>query len=86
MEVLYPRCAGCDVHKKTVVVTVLITDPTGTVQKQTRTFRTMTADLLALDEWLRSLEVVHVVIASTGVFCCCPSLEASVKEEVKGRA
>jgi transposase len=68
MYVMYPRCAGCDVHKKTVVVTVLITEPNGNVKKLTRTFSTMTADLLALDEWLRSLEIVHVALESTGVF------------------
>jgi transposase len=68
MYVIYPRCAACDVHKKTVVVTVLITETDGTVKKQTKTFTTMTADLLALDEWLRSLEIVHVAIESTGVF------------------
>jgi transposase len=68
MYVIYTRCAACDVHKKTVVVTVLITEPDGTVKKQTRTFTTMTADLLALDEWLRSLEIVHVALESTGVF------------------
>ena len=52
MQVLYPRCAGLDVHEKTVVTTAMITEEDGTVQKQQRTFRTMTADLLALDDWL----------------------------------
>jgi len=60
MQVLYERCGGLDVHKKTVVVTVLITQNDGTVQKLTRTFSTMTADLLVLDEWLRGLHVIHL--------------------------
>ncbi len=68
MDVMYARCAGCDGQKKTVVVPVLITDSAGIVKKQTRTFRTMTADLLALDEWLRSLEVMHIALESTGGF------------------
>src|SRR5690242_6544107 len=68
MYVIYPRCAACDVHKKTVVVTVLITAPDGSVKKQTKTFSTMTADLLALDEWLRSLQIEHLALESTGVF------------------
>jgi transposase len=68
MYVIYPRCAACDVHKKMVVVTVLITAVDGTVKKLTKTFTTMTADLLALDEWLRSLEIIHVALESTGVF------------------
>src|SRR5215468_12079904 len=68
MQVIYDRCAGIDVHKKTVVVCVLLTQADGTVQKQTRTFATMTADLLALDEWLRCLQVEHLALESTGVY------------------
>jgi ribulose bisphosphate carboxylase small subunit len=33
MQVLYERCAGIDVHKRTVVVTVLVTEPSGRVTK-----------------------------------------------------
>lgn len=68
MQVIYARCAGLDVHKKTVVVCVLLTHETGKVEKLVRTFSTMTADLLALDEWLRSLQVEQIALASTGVF------------------
>ena len=68
MQVMYNRCAGIDVHKKTVVVCVLVTQADGTVQKQIRTFATMTADLLALEEWLRSLQVEHLALESTGVY------------------
>jgi len=68
MQVIYERCAGIDVHKKTVVVCVLLTQADGTVQKQIRTFATMTADLLALDEWLRSLHIEHLALESTGVY------------------
>jgi transposase len=74
MHVIYTRCAACDVHKKTVVVTILITEADDTVKKQTKTCTTMTADLLALDEWLRSFEIVHVAIESTGVYTPPPML------------
>ena len=47
MEVLYRYCAGLDVHKKTVVATILTPE-----KKETRTFETMTTDLLALSDWL----------------------------------
>ena len=50
MQVVHPRCCGLDVHKKTVVACVLSTAPDGTVVRDLRTFTTMTADLLALDE------------------------------------
>jgi transposase len=62
------RCAGLDVHKKTVVACVLITKPDGTVQREVRTFATMTADLLALGDWLDTLQVNVVALESTGVY------------------
>ena len=51
MEVLHQRCAGLDVHKKTVVACVRLARD-GRVEKEVRTFETTTADLLALGEWL----------------------------------
>ena len=68
MQVVHSRCCGLDVHKKSVVACVLITAPDGTVQCTVRTFATMTADLLALDDWLRQLEVVTVGLESTGIY------------------
>jgi transposase len=52
VEIVHARCCGLDVHKKTVVACVLITGRDGGVERQLRTFNTMTADLLALDDWL----------------------------------
>jgi transposase len=46
----------------------LITAPDGTLQRTVRTFATMTADLLALHDWLRHLEVVTVGLESTGIY------------------
>jgi transposase len=68
MQVLYERCAGIDVHKRTVVATHLVTDAAGRVTKQTRTFSTMTADLLALEAWLAEERVEQVAMESTGVY------------------
>ena len=67
MQVIDERCAGIAIHKKTVVVTVLITQANGQVQKFTRTFSTMTVELLALADWLDSLQVVQIAMESTGV-------------------
>ena len=47
MRVVYERCCGLDVHKKTVVACVLITETSGETQRHIRTFSTMTAGLLA---------------------------------------
>lgn len=67
MEVLHERCAGLDVHKKTVVACVRLAR-NGKVDKEIRTFQTTTADLLALGEWLDGHEVNHVVMEATGVY------------------
>jgi transposase len=68
MQVVHARCCGLDVHKKTVVACVLLTAEDGAVQRMVRTFSTMTADLLALSDWLCSLSVTHVAMESTGVY------------------
>ncbi len=67
MEVVYPRCAGLDVHKQTVVACVLLEDE-GRVQKEVRTFGTMTTDLEALRAWLAAVGCTHVAMESTGVY------------------
>jgi len=66
MQVIYPRCAGLDVHQKTVVVTAMITHEEGTVEREQRTFSTMTTDLLALDDWLRQRQIEVIALESTG--------------------
>ena len=68
MEVVHRRCCGLDVHKKTVVACVLIDEGKGKVHKQVRTFSTMTADLVALADWLGSLHVTEVALESTGIY------------------
>lgn len=68
MQVVYPRCAGLDVHQKTVVACVLLTRPDGTVERHLATFGTMTADLLALGDWLAGWGVTHIALESTGVY------------------
>ena len=62
MDVVHARCCGLDVHKKTAVACVLITADDGGMDRQVRTFSTMTADLLALADWLSSLGVTHVAL------------------------
>jgi hypothetical protein len=68
MQVIHPYCAGLDVHKKSVVACVWITPSAGEATKETRTFGTMTAELLALSDWLKSHGVTHVAMESTGVY------------------
>jgi transposase len=67
MDVVYARCCGLDVHKKTVVACLITPGAGGRAQKETRTFGTMTDDLLALGDWLAEAGCTHVAMESTGV-------------------
>jgi len=42
MDALIARCAGLDVHKKTVVACLRCIGPDGVAVEETRTFSTMT--------------------------------------------
>jgi transposase len=68
MQVLYPRCGGLDIHKKFVVVCVVHTHDDGSVEKEIRTFSTMTQDLLALGDWLHALGCTHIAMESTSSY------------------
>lgn len=68
MDVTYTHCAGLDVHKKTVVACAITPGPQGAKQVEIRTFGTMTADLLALSDWLQARGVEPVAMESTGEF------------------
>ena len=48
MEVVYERCAGLDVHKKSITACVLWALPKGKKKQEKRRFASFTQDLLAL--------------------------------------
>ena len=66
MEVLYPRCAGLDVHKDIIVACVRCVSPPA--HHEVRSFDTTTAGLLALADWLGSHGCTHVAMEATGVY------------------
>jgi transposase len=68
MEVLYARCCGLDIHKRTVVACLLTPGPDGQTTKAIRTFGTMTGDLLALGDWLAAAGCTQVAMEATGVY------------------
>ena len=68
MEVVHRRCCGLDVHKKSVVACVLLSDPSGPPQREVRTFGTFTHEVLALADWLAEQQVTHIALESTGVY------------------
>jgi len=66
MEILYPRCAGLDVHKDLVVARArCVSEP---LCDETRSFATTTAALIELQEWLSAQGVTHVAMEATGVY------------------
>jgi transposase len=67
MEVLYPRCAGLDVHQQTVVACARIVSE-GKVVQRVETFETTTQGLERLRDWLASHGCTHVAMESTGVY------------------
>jgi transposase len=66
MEVLYPRCAGLDVHKDVIVAAVrCVSQPR---HHEVRSFATTTSGLLSLSEWLTSHQCTHVAMEATGIY------------------
>jgi transposase len=68
MRVVHERCAGLDVHKKSVTACRIVPDRKGGWKQEIQTFGTKTPDLLELSDWLRQEEVSHVAMESTGVY------------------
>ena len=66
MEVMFAICAGLDVHKKSFVACVLVSNSQSGVQRHIKTFQTTLAGLEALAQ--RLLGVTHVAMESTGVY------------------
>jgi transposase len=65
---LIERCCGLDVHKATVTACVRVPDRRGNRAELLAEYSTMTADLLALSDWLRGVGVTHVAMEATGVY------------------
>lgn len=68
MDIVHTHSAGLDVHKKTVVAAIIVPDSKEGLYKETRSFGTMTIDLLALSDWLMEHGVTHVAMESTGEY------------------
>src|SRR5262245_17665493 len=69
METLVERCAGIDIGKADLKACVRVPGGRrGTHREQVRTFKTTTAGLLELCDWLAGEQVSVVGMESTGVF------------------
>jgi transposase len=68
MRIVYQNVAGLDVHKKVVVAAIIVQQADGSWHQAKRSFGTMTADLLALSDWLMGQGITHVAMESTGEY------------------
>lgn len=67
MKVIYRRCAGLDVHEKSVSVCARILQGKH-VEVMEAVFQTFTEDLEALRDWLFRNRIKRVAMESTGVY------------------
>ncbi|MGH9268940.1 MAG: IS110 family transposase [Acidimicrobiales bacterium] len=68
MDVIVDRCAGLDVHKRTVMATIRTPDRARGRAQQTREFATFTGRLVELRDWLAAEKVTQVAMEATGIY------------------
>ena len=68
VDVMVERGCGLDVHQAMVVACLLTGPPGRRPQKEIRSFRTMTAALREMREWLQENGCTHVAMESTGIY------------------
>lgn len=68
LKTIYNNCAGIDVHKKIIVVTIANTDSNNVTEYQTKSFPTFTEDLEKCRNWLVDNGIFDVCMESTGKY------------------
>lgn len=68
LQPIHRRVAGIDVHRMLHVVTVLIEQPDGSIERHSREFGGFKRDCRALAAWLAELGVQLAVLESTGIY------------------
>jgi transposase len=69
MDIVHPRVAGIDVHKKVIWVAVRLPGPgPGDRKVIVKSFRTFWRSLLKMTAWLAELGVTDTAMESTGVY------------------
>jgi transposase len=69
LDLIYPICCGLDVHKKSVVASIAITDSiTLEATYIVKSFSTMNSDILYLHDWLLAHNCKDVCMESTGKY------------------
>ena len=68
LKTVFKNCAGIDVHKRTIVVTIAKTNSDEITEYQTKSFNTFTDDLIECRDWLKSNDTLYVCMESTGKY------------------
>lgn len=68
LKIVNRNCAGIDVHKKIIVVTIAKTNEHDITDYQTKSFNTFTEDLINCRDWLVSNGTLDVCMESTGKY------------------
>ena len=68
LKIVNKNCAGIDVHKKIIVVTIAKTNEHDITDYQTKSFNTFTEDLIKCRDWLVSNGTLDVCMESTGKY------------------
>ncbi len=68
MTLIYRRCAGMDVHQKSISVCARIRIARDRFDTETAAFGTFTQDLEKMARWLRERRIRQVAMESTGVY------------------
>lgn len=68
MKLAYPRCCGADIHKNSIVATIVTTDKNGISEYRQKTFSTINSDIQRFHDWLIENDCKHVCMESTGKY------------------
>ncbi|MFE7117206.1 IS110 family transposase [Streptomyces sp. NPDC057654] len=68
MEVIHERCAGIDISKVDVKVTIRVPGSNKRRRSETRTFSSVTSGLLAMRDWLLAEQITLVAMEATGIY------------------
>jgi transposase len=67
VDLIHKRCAGLDVHQRTVVACARIVED-AKLTEEVHTFETTTTGLLDLSAWLEAQAITHLAMEATGVY------------------
>jgi transposase len=67
MEEIYEKCCGLDVHRDSITACIMIGFG-NQKRKFIKTFSTFTKDIRELAKWLKSYDICHVAVESTGIY------------------